>query len=256
MKIRLDSIHSMDHDIHRVESTNYRRCLVCGYEWVRRDKSKDPKRCPNQECRSKQWNGAGLALNVTVVRDPLNGNKLLDSPESGILLVGVTGWLLLFAALFYVISWAESRSSGSQVAEANPGFVLSSSIQSGVANLYAKNNLVVCFSEQSQSTLSRLSAAYNGGSLFLNLTQSSQGERSKPASNPNAENFKSKDYPVSYRFRWAITLFGAIVFGYFLGQAHFYSGRIARWILLLGFLCGLAVFNYGLYLIVKFGEYL
>jgi hypothetical protein len=39
---------------------------------------------------------------------PNFGNKLLDSPESGTILVGVTGWLLIelvmFGALFYYIA--------------------------------------------------------------------------------------------------------------------------------------------------------
>lgn len=34
--------------------TNYRRCTVCGHEWVLRD-SKEPKRCPARPCRSLRW---------------------------------------------------------------------------------------------------------------------------------------------------------------------------------------------------------
>ena len=92
--------------------------------------------------------------------------------------------------------------------------------------------------------------------LFLDLTQRKESEGSERARNDDAHYLKAKDYPITLGFRWPITIFGIIVFAYFLGQAYFYSGRIAPWILLLGFLCGLAIYNYGLYLIAEFGEYL
>jgi hypothetical protein len=45
------------------------------------------------------WGSLGSGLLSPIAVSPTNGNKLLDSPESGTILVGVTGWLLLAACL-------------------------------------------------------------------------------------------------------------------------------------------------------------
>jgi len=31
-----------------------RKCLRCGWEWIRRDRSKEPEVCPR--CRTEKWN--------------------------------------------------------------------------------------------------------------------------------------------------------------------------------------------------------
>ncbi len=39
--------------------TAYRRCAVCGHEWIVRAGG-DPRRCPSEGCRSEKWKGAGV----------------------------------------------------------------------------------------------------------------------------------------------------------------------------------------------------
>lgn len=33
---------------------NARKCIRCGWEWIRRTEDSEPKRCPR--CRSEKWN--------------------------------------------------------------------------------------------------------------------------------------------------------------------------------------------------------
>jgi hypothetical protein len=65
--------------------TNYRKCSVCGHEWVRRDKAKDPKRCPNEACRSKKW-AEGIVqpsiLNIEVEYKEAKNTKVKPAEEA------------------------------------------------------------------------------------------------------------------------------------------------------------------------------
>ncbi len=36
-----------------------RRCARCGHQWLRRAGLPEPRRCPNDRCRTMRWRGAG-----------------------------------------------------------------------------------------------------------------------------------------------------------------------------------------------------
>jgi hypothetical protein len=61
-----NTIHSVENSArgehHNVdtqpEPTLFRKCAVCGREWMKRWGTPEPKRCPGYKCRSKRWRGA------------------------------------------------------------------------------------------------------------------------------------------------------------------------------------------------------
>jgi hypothetical protein len=91
--------------------------------------------------------------------------------------------------------------------------------------------------------------------LFLDLAQHPPVHPGKYKSDANPANLQVSSDPLPERLRWPISIFGAIVFAYFYWQARFNMNR-PLWVWGLGCLFGFVVFNYGLYLLVNFGEYL